>query len=247
MNKVKISVVIPACDRKDLIIETLNSVYSQTSLPDEIIIVNNGVEEITLKETSNIKTKVYKTIKYLGVAQALNFGVSVADGDYIAFLEDDDLWGKNYILNLRESFDNYCSAYVSRIDKLENNKITKYKNAYNKISIKNLLSFNPGINISNLCILKEAIFSVKGFDPNLKVGADRSMVIDLLIANHKFKVLENNQEISRFHEGYRLSRDYKSLISSHIKFYSKYRKIMNTKHKLKLIYKVLFLLIFKKI
>ncbi len=246
MNNVKISCIIPTCDRYDLLIETLNSVINQTKKPLEIIIVNNGKLNLEEIETKSDLIKIYNIIEYAGVSQALNFGASIAKGEYIAFLEDDDLWEKNYIKNISDAISPTYQIYVSRIDKLYKNKIYKYKNATNKIDLKNLLIKNPGINISNLCVNKKSFMKLSGFDPLISVGADKSFAIDCLLSNLSFKVLENNQEICRFHEGYRVSKNPKKLISSQIAFYRKYKKIMNYYQKFFLLYKIIFLMIFKK-
>ena len=247
MNNIKISCVIPTCDRDNLLNETLKSVFNQSSLPDEIIVVNNGKNNLKINNDKNYNLKIYNIIKYAGVSQALNFGVSMASGEYIAFIEDDDLWSKDYIYNIREAINPKFTAYISRIDKLQNNIVKPYKNAKNKINVSNLLTYNPGINISNLCLLKEAIIKIGGFDPFIKVGADRAMVLQLLLTNNNFLVLENNQEICRFHNDTRLSRNYYNLIKSHFYFYLKFRKIMKFKHKIVIIYKILFLFIFRRI
>jgi Predicted glycosyltransferases len=157
MRNIKISCVIPTCDRNNLLIETLNSVLSQTSLPDEIIIVNNGDQKLDLPLNKNVNIKIYNIIKYVGVAQALNFGVNISKGNYIAFLEDDDLWEQNYIKNIRESIETNYSVYVSRIDKLQKNKIIKYKNAINKINVNIFLTHNPEVIYQNLCVKKEPL------------------------------------------------------------------------------------------
>ena len=47
---------------------------------------------------------------------------------------------------------------ISKINKLQNNIVSKYKNALNKINVQNLLVSNPGINISNLTIKKNSFF-----------------------------------------------------------------------------------------
>ena len=246
MNSVNISCVIPTCDREELFNETLESVLNQTIKPLEIIIVNNGKVNLEDLYKKSVLIKVYNIINYAGVSQALNFGASIARGEYIAFLEDDDLWEKNYIKNLLDVINPDNQIYVSRIDKLYKNKITKYKNANNKINLKTLFIQNPGINISNLCVNKQSFINLSGFDTTIPVGADKSFAIDCLLSKLSFKVLEHNQEICRFHDGYRISKNPKKLIQSHIAFYKKYKKIMNYYQKFFLLYKIFFLIIFKK-
>jgi len=94
-----ISVVIPTHDvvkRGDSLKEAVESVMSQSRLPEEIIVVNGGNEKLTpreLAESSSVKIRVVGSARH-GPSAARNRGISEAGGDcdYIAFLDDDDLW-----------------------------------------------------------------------------------------------------------------------------------------------------------
>ena len=70
-------------------------------------------------------------------------------------------------------------------------------------------------------------------------------MIDLLLDNCKFKVLEHIQEIGRSHKGVRLSGSNKNMIESQLAFYQKYKKRMNFFQKIKLISSILFYILFK--
>lgn len=241
-----ISCVIPTCDREHLLNLTINSVLQQTRLPEEIIIVNNGKDPLVLNIHKKYNLKVFDIKKYAGLAKALNFGCSVAKGNYVAFLEDDDLWEKNYIKKLYEGISNNHEIYVSRIDKLENEKITKYKNANGNININNFFLYNPGVNISNLCVKKKIINKILRFDTTVKLGVDKCFVIDALLAGYNFKVLDHIQEICRFHDGPRASKNYFNIIESNILIYKKYKKYVNFFQRIKLIYKILIIFFLKE-
>ena len=250
MVNTKISCIIPTCDRIDLLKVTLQSVLKQTILPEEILIINNGLKTINFENLNNPDheknhIKIFNLPKYAGLAQALNFGSSIAKGKYLAFLEDDDLWETDYIKKLSDSITSDYDAYVARIDRLKDGEITPYKNAKGKINVDNFFTHNPGVNISNLCISKEALFRISGFDTRIKVGVDKCVVIDLLLDNCKFKVLEHIQEIGRSHKGVRLSGSNKNMIESQLAFYQKYKKRMNFFQKIKLIRSILFYVLFK--
>ena len=80
-------------------IETLqraiNSIYAQTLKPCEILIIDdNGTEELKSKlDLSKVRYISYE--KNRGVSFARNYAISVANGEYIAFLDDDDEWMPN--------------------------------------------------------------------------------------------------------------------------------------------------------
>ncbi|MBN1571739.1 MAG: glycosyltransferase family 2 protein [Deltaproteobacteria bacterium] len=94
---VSISVVIPTHDvkkRGDSLKEAVGSVLSQSRLPDEIIVVNGGDDRLTLKGIAGsdlIMIRVVSSNRH-GPSAARNRGILEAKGDYIAFLDDDDLW-----------------------------------------------------------------------------------------------------------------------------------------------------------
>ena len=76
-----ISCIIPTCDRKELLNITLNSVVKQTLLPKEILIMNNGGEDIdydylNINNHKDYNIKIFNLPRYAGLAQALNFGSS---------------------------------------------------------------------------------------------------------------------------------------------------------------------------
>jgi glycosyltransferase involved in cell wall biosynthesis len=95
-----ISVVIPTHDfknRGDGLKKAVKSVLSQSRLPDEIIVVQGGDDRLTPKVLSGSNSVIIRVIDSgsFGPSAARNRGILKAEGDYIAFLDDDDLWHPN--------------------------------------------------------------------------------------------------------------------------------------------------------
>lgn len=89
----KISVVIPAYNSENCIRETLDSVISQTLAAHEIIVVDDGSKDNTAGVVRSFGDQVrYIKQENCGIAGARNTGISCATGDWIAFLDHDDLW-----------------------------------------------------------------------------------------------------------------------------------------------------------
>ena len=87
------SVIIPTFNRAALLRETLKSVFAQTCTDFEVVVVDDGSTDQTVAMVNNLGDGV-RCIrqKNQGPGAARNLGVQEAIGDYIAFLDSDDLW-----------------------------------------------------------------------------------------------------------------------------------------------------------
>ena len=116
MSNPLVSIIIPAYNSEKYIAETLTSVLSQAYRPIEIIVVDDGSTDKTAKilkgcqtDKTNESSEINLTYIYQqnsGPSKARNTGIKAAKGEYIAFLDADDLWTKtklekqvNYMTN----------------------------------------------------------------------------------------------------------------------------------------------------
>jgi glycosyltransferase involved in cell wall biosynthesis len=95
-----ISVIIPAYNVAPYIAETLDSVFSQTFKNFEVIVVNDGSPDTN--ELDQALAPYLKRIRYFqqqnrGAGAARNRGVQEALGEFVAFLDGDDLWMPDYL------------------------------------------------------------------------------------------------------------------------------------------------------
>ncbi|MUH01592.1 glycosyltransferase [Scytonema sp. UIC 10036] len=90
----KVSVVIPAYNSMQYLPETLESVLQQTFTNFEVLIINDGSTDNIIQWASEIADPRVKLIsqKNQGVSVARNTGIALSQGEYIAFLDADDLW-----------------------------------------------------------------------------------------------------------------------------------------------------------
>ena len=89
----KVSAVIPTYNAAPYIAQSVDSVLAQTFAPCEIIVVDDGSTD----DTARVLAPYGEKIKYIyqknqGEPAARNTGIRAATGDYIAFLDADDLW-----------------------------------------------------------------------------------------------------------------------------------------------------------
>jgi glycosyltransferase involved in cell wall biosynthesis len=88
-----VSVVIPTYNRAALVAQALASVKAQTYRDFEIIVVDDGGADGTFEAMSaEAGVRVLRQAHRRGVAAARNLGVAAARGEWLAFLDSDDLW-----------------------------------------------------------------------------------------------------------------------------------------------------------
>ncbi|MCW8933949.1 MAG: glycosyltransferase family 2 protein [Gammaproteobacteria bacterium] len=92
----KVSVIIPTYNRAELVCESIDSVLAQSYNDYEIIVVNDGSTDNTASKLKKYGNKIrYYEQANGGVNKARNFALSKARGEYIATLDNDDLWQHN--------------------------------------------------------------------------------------------------------------------------------------------------------
>ena len=89
-----LSIIIPVYNTEQYLVECLDSVLSEINTDDEIILVENASTDHSWKICQKYAEK-YKTVKAVqmetaGVSKARNYGISLAKGDWITFLDSDD-------------------------------------------------------------------------------------------------------------------------------------------------------------
>jgi glycosyltransferase involved in cell wall biosynthesis len=110
MQSENISVVIPLYNKSKYVSETLDSVFNQTILPNEIIIVNNNSTDDSIKICEKYPVKIINEPNQ-GVSYARNNGINIAKNNWVALLDADDIWDRNHILNIHNLIksDSNCS------------------------------------------------------------------------------------------------------------------------------------------
>src|SRR5260370_823595 len=91
-----VSVIIPTHNRPGMLAEALASVRAQTFTDYEIIVVSNGESDDMRRASRDAASGcVYLELDRGNVSAARNFGMERAKGEWIAILDDDDLWPPN--------------------------------------------------------------------------------------------------------------------------------------------------------
>lgn len=105
------TIVIPTYNRADFIATTIQSVLNQTYRNFELLVIDDGSTDSTesvVKSIHDIRIQYFKsTNSERGAAR--NVGIDKAKGDYITFLDSDDVYYPSYLKNARESILNFES------------------------------------------------------------------------------------------------------------------------------------------
>lgn len=181
-----ISVVIPLYNSEKTIRRTLNSVFNQTVLPFEVIVVNDGSNDNSLeilKEFNNDKIKIFSQ-KNKGVSSARNVGIEKSICDYIAFLDSDDEWLPDFLFEITELLTKfpdaaaYGTAYLKIFsdESILSSKLSKLQFKSEHGVIHNYFEVcnhsDPPIWSSAVCIKREILKEVNGFPIGVRAGED---------------------------------------------------------------------------
>lgn len=144
-----ISIIMPAYNSETTIEESINSVLYQTYKNWELIIVNDCSIDNTEKIIDSYinkdsRIKKIKTLENSGVSKARNLAISNCIGNYIAFLDSDDLWLPTklecQLAYLNNGYNIVCSNYINFHD--NNNHIRKSTNFPSVINYSMMLKSN---------------------------------------------------------------------------------------------------------
>jgi glycosyltransferase involved in cell wall biosynthesis len=182
-----VSVIIPAYNASSFIEETIHSVLNQTYNNFEIIVVNDGSTDDTLNKLNILKTE-YNFIRIIdkpntGVCDSRNKGYSKAKGEYIIFLDADDLWHKDFLKKCITLFENNSAVgAIYTNGQVINEKSDKQETIIEANTIEsalNILEWKEGYAATPACtIIKKEIIEKAGlWDTNFSTAADQDFFI----------------------------------------------------------------------
>lgn len=111
-----VSIIIPAYNHRDYILGTIGSVLTQTFLDFEIIVVNDGSPDDTrdvLRPYISDGRIHYIEQSNAGQAAARNHGLSESRGEFVAFLDDDDLWPREKLQTQMDLLNSHPTAVMA--------------------------------------------------------------------------------------------------------------------------------------
>ncbi|QLE57204.1 glycosyltransferase [Nostoc sp. TCL26-01] len=185
-----ISVIIPAYNCEKTIKATINSVLQQTFVNFELIVINDGSQDSTVDVIAKIQDPRLKVFSFenAGGNVSRNRGLNLAVGNFISFLDADDIWTsdklesqltalkKNPEAKVAYSWTNYIDEDGNFL--VAGTHTTVNGNVYADLLVNNFLE-----NGSNPLISREALIELGGFDESLKAAQDWDMWLRLAAHN----------------------------------------------------------------
>lgn len=186
-----ISVIIPAYNSADYISRCIDSVLNQTFQDFEILIIDDGSTDNTREIIESYTDKRIICLKQenAGPAAARNKGLEQAKGEYIAFLDADDMWTPDKLETQIKCFseNNKLCLVFSALQLINENRevfhIKKHKKYSNDELLKQLLTDYPeNIPLPSTVMLKKSYLDETGFfNPKLYTGEDFDLWLRLIL------------------------------------------------------------------
>lgn len=184
-----VSCIVPVFNGERYLGEALESILAQTYRPIEIIVVDDGSTDTTPAVAACYQDRIrYVRQDNAGAPSARNLGLSLSSGEFVAFLDADDLWRSEKLERQMRRFDvrpelELCVTY------LQNFWIAELKAEEKRFKGHRLSEPGPGYVTQTLVARRSAFDRVGMFDESLQVGdptdwflraGERGLVTELL-------------------------------------------------------------------
>jgi len=180
-----VSVIIPAYNSREHIAEAVQSALDQTYQPVEVIAIDDGSTDGTGEVLRSFGNKIrYIRKENGGPASARNVGIESAAGEFVAFLDGDDIWYPQKLEKQMSLFQGDVGLVYARVDSFdENGPVEKVRKplirgeVFERLFNKNLISTSTVV-VKKECFDKVGLFdedpdliSVEDYDMWLRIAA----------------------------------------------------------------------------
>lgn len=187
-----LSVIIPTCNRESTLTRAIQSVVVQGIEGLEIIVVNDGDEDIAPFNPygCDVEVRVVRTEGRRGPAEARNLGVQAAGAEYVTFLDDDDIYMPGRLKNMLGLMQESEYVFVSSGRFSERDDFKKIVNISRQqwgVISKDTIKFANDIDIGFM-VRRSLFLHIGGFDRSFTNLEDWDLVIRLLRHGDGYKL-----------------------------------------------------------
>ena len=178
-----VAVIIPTADRPELLKRAILSVLDQSHAADQIIIVDNGMREVEI-DVADDRIMLVRTAPRIGPGRSRNVGVAHARTEYVAFLDDDDIWDSKYLEKSMEVVEKKgAKVVVGKLQRLalDGSMPRDYKLfPSDALAQRAIYHRNPGFGGQNILLDKGLFEELGGFDEKMPASVDRDLAARIL-------------------------------------------------------------------
>jgi glycosyltransferase involved in cell wall biosynthesis len=211
-----VSVVIPTYNCAELLPEAIRSAYAQTEAAHEVIVINDGSSDGTEEVLEQLERELPANFRWVtkpngGEASARNRGVAMATGEFIAFLDQDDIWRPEKLRHQLNAFrrepvlDLVFTAF-ERTDGVRSELVRVEAWDPRPRSALRQLMIGCCITNSTVMVRRGAFARVPAYDEKMWLGSDWQMWINMVAAGIVSRYLPEPLTEYRWHDG-NMSRD----------------------------------------
>lgn len=239
-NNDLVSCVIPSYKRAETLRRAINSVLAQTYSHIEVIVVDDNIANDEFSKALHSVLNEYKgddrvrlvtQPQHINGAEARNAGIRAAQGEYIAFLDDDDEWlpGKvekqMEILNKHPEIDGVSSLY----NEYTAGRLFHSCPPYNAEGLhKKIFQREVAVFTSTILLRRKALLEAGLFDNTLKRHQDLQLLLDFTKAHKMYALneylvkLHSDSTINRpsYERLVNIKRDFFHAVASHLEMYT---------------------------
>ncbi|WP_313449029.1 glycosyltransferase [Streptococcus parasuis] len=167
-NKALVSIVMPAYNCEKYVVEAINSILAQTYRNWELLVLDDGSKDNTLRiieefSQKDSRIKALPNGKNIGVSATRNRGIELASGEWIAFLDSDDMWKPEKLEKQFEIVEKEAAEFLFTGSSYINEEGEAYKEIFEvpeKITYKKLRNQNV-ISCSSVLVKKKYFEHIK--------------------------------------------------------------------------------------
>ena len=202
MSKLTFSVIIPLYNKECEIEGTIRSVLSQTRLPDEIVVVDDGSTDRSAGIVQRIDSPLIRLVAQpnAGECAARNRAIAEARGEYLALIDADDEWEPGFLAEIEAMIGEFpgCGLYCTGFSVVSHDGVFPARGLDRRGVVGNFFrdSAHRYIAIpSASCIPREVIDTVGGFPEGMKMAGDLYMWIKIA---RRYRVCYSPERLARY-------------------------------------------------